>query len=597
MNRRAFWLSVLAILTLTILAYAPALRNGFIWDDDDHFTQNPAMTRPDGLRKIWSSITFSRYYPLTLTTFWAERRLWGLNPVSYHALNIALQAVSAVLVFLVLRRLKLPGAWVAAMLWAVHPVNVESVAWATELKNVQSGIFFFLSLLCFLRFEEQPRGKWYGLSLITFAGALLSKPSTVILPLVLLLLAWWQRRRVSRRDLWRTAPFFAMSLAMALLTITEQRGHIERAPHDWSLGSVERFVLAGKAVWFYAGKVLWPVNLMFVYPQWPLNTHSPVDWLPLAGAVAIGVGLWKMRRHEWAAALGVGLGYFTIALLPVLGFFDIYYFRYSFVSDHFQYLASIGPIALLVACAATAVHSRQARMISALLVVFTLAALTWCYAQVFSDDATLWLETLARNPNAEIAHCNLGIILDLAGEHESAVEQYRAALKIKPNYVEAHANLGMALTDLSQYKQAEQELREALRIQPDSSNAHYGLGTLYYREGHLEDAVSHYEAALLADPSMTQAYYNLGCVRQQQGQRAIAMACFKAALVIRPNYLEAHQNLGNVLAEAGRLPEAVEQYKQALALARSNNDTNLTKQLEARIELYEKGQPFHGGSP
>jgi protein O-mannosyl-transferase len=548
-NRRAFWLAVLAILTVTFVACAPALRNGFIWDDDDHFTQNPAMTRPDGLQKIWSSLAFSRYYPLTLTTFWVERQLWGLNPIGYHALNIALQALSAVLLFLLLRRLKLPGAWVTAMLWAVHPVNVESVAWATELKNIQSGMFFFLSLLCFLRFEEQPRAKWYGLSLLTFACALLSKSSTVILPWVLLLLVWWQRRCLLRRDLWRATPFFAMSLAMSLLTITEQHGHIDRAPHDWSLNLAERFIVAGKDIWFYAGKVLWPVDLMFVYPQWSVNTHSLFEWLPLAGVAAVGVGLWRMRRHEWAPTLGFGLGYFVVALLPVLGFFDIYYFRYSFVSDHFQYLASVGPIALLVACAAKAIPSREARMTTALLVVCALMTMTWRYTQVFSDDATLWLETLARNPNAELAHTNMGIILDLAGQHDSAAEQYREALRIKPNYVEAHANLGMALTDLKQYKQAEQEFQEALRIMPKSSNAYYGLGTLYYREGRLEDAVTEYETALLIDPSMAETYYNLGCVRQQQGQRTIAIACFKAALVIRPNYPDAQKSLAKMLAD------------------------------------------------
>ena len=190
MNRRLRVLAIPALVLLTLIAYLPALRNGFIWDDNDHFTENPAMTRPDGLQKIWSSLAVSRYYPLTLSTFWAERRLWGLNPVGYHAVNIALQALNAVLVFLLLRRLKVPGAWVAAALWAVHPVNAESVAWATELKNLQSGAFFFLSLLCFLRFEEQSQSKWYALSLITFAGALLSKPSTVVLPLILILLVW-----------------------------------------------------------------------------------------------------------------------------------------------------------------------------------------------------------------------------------------------------------------------------------------------------------------------------------------------------------------------------------------------------------------------
>jgi protein O-mannosyl-transferase len=567
MNRRFRALAIPALLVLTLIAYLPALRNGFIWDDDDHFTQNPAMTRPDGLQKIWSALPVSRYYPLTLTTFWAERRLWGLNPVGYHAVNIALQALNGVLVFLLLRRLKIPGAWAAAALWAIHPVNVESVAWATELKNIQSGAFFFLSLLCFLRFEEQPRSKWYALSLITFAAALLSKPSTVVLPFVLILLVWWQRRRVQRQDLLRVAPFFVMSLAMSLLTVAEQRGHIERAPHDWSLSLIERLLLAGKALWFYAGKVLWPVDVMFVYPRWSLNPSSPLVWLPLVGGVTVVIGLWYWRRREWSTAAAFGLGYFVIALLPVLGFFDIYYFRYSFVGDHFQYLASIGPIAVVVAAVTMFVKSRSAQATATMVAATALAGLSWRHTQTFHDDETLWRDTLTRNPNAAIAHNNLGIILDTETQYEPAVEQYREALAIKPDYLEAHANYGLVLINLKRYAQAEKELQEALRIKPDYSKAHYCLGLLYYRLDRWDDAIYQYEAALRSEPGMAEAYYDLGCVWQQQGQHARAIASFKNALLVRPNYPQAYNNLGGVLAEEGHLPEAVEQYQLALQIS------------------------------
>ena len=525
------------------------------------------MTRPDGLQKIWSSLAVSRYYPLTLTTFWVERRLWGLNPVGYHALNIALQALNAIVVFLLLRRLKLPGAWLAAALWAIHPVNVESVAWATELKNVQSGAFFFLSLLCFLRFDEQPRGKWYFLSLITFAAALLSKPSAVILPFVLLLLAWWQRRRIQRRDLVCAAPFFVMSAAMSLLTIMEQRGHIERAPQDWSLSFAQRFLLAGRALWFYLAKIFWPADVMFVYPRWSLDTGSVSLWLPLAGAVAVAIGLWHRRQHRWAAATMFGLGYFAIALLPVLGFMDIYYFRYSFVGDHFQYLASLGPIALLTAAMTTYIQSGPLRVAMTSVAAAVLTTLTWQHTRAFHDDGTLWRDTLLRNPDAAIAHNNLGILLDLDKKYAAATEQYREALAIKPNYLEAHTNYGLLLIELKQYKQAEEELQKALRIKPDFSKANYCLGLLYYREGRWNDAVPHYEAAIREEPGMAEAHYDLGCVWQQQKQWARAAANFQNALIVRPDYPEAHNNLGNVLAEKGNLSEAVSQYEQALKLS------------------------------
>src|SRR5579859_2404732 len=293
MNRRAFWLAMLALAALTFAAHAPALRNGFIWDDDDHFTQNRAMTAPDGLHKIWSSLATSRYYPLALTTFWLQRRLWGLNPLPYHAFNIALHAVNAVLAFVLLRRLNIRGAWVAAALWAVHPVNVESVAWVTELKNVQSGLFFFLALLCFFRFERETRRGWYVLSLACFAAALLSKPSTVVLPVILLVCAWWRRNRWAREDFMRVTPFFAMAAAMSLLTIAEQRGQIDRAPQEWSLSLTERLAVAGHAIWFYAGKVLWPAHLIFVYPRWEIHADSPASLVPPLAVGMVAVALWR----------------------------------------------------------------------------------------------------------------------------------------------------------------------------------------------------------------------------------------------------------------------------------------------------------------
>ena len=196
------------IVLLTIGAYIPALRGGFIWDDDDHLTANPAMTAPHGLRMIWSSVAISRYYPLTLTSFWVQHRLWGLRPMPYHVVNIVLHAINGVLVFLMLSRLKIPAAWLAAALWAVHPVNAESVSWITELKNTQSGFFFFCAVLWFLRFEAEERCSWYALALVCGAAALLSKASTVVLPLALLLCVWWERGRWGWTDLRRILPFF-----------------------------------------------------------------------------------------------------------------------------------------------------------------------------------------------------------------------------------------------------------------------------------------------------------------------------------------------------------------------------------------------------
>jgi hypothetical protein len=269
------WLLALVLVVGTFVAYQPIWHAGFIWDDDDHLTANPAVAASNGLQMIWSSLAVSRYYPLTLTSFWVQRRLWGLNPLPYHLVNVALHAANGVLIFGLLRRLRVRAAWLAAMLWVLHPVNVESVAWITELKNTQSGFFFFLSMLCFLRFDADKKHSWYALAVACGLAAMLSKPSTVVLPVVLLLCVWWERGRWNRTDIVRIAPFFGLAVGMSVLTVIEQRGHVLRAgTTEWQLGPAERLVVAGKAIWFYAAKVLWPVRLAFVYPRWAADASS-----------------------------------------------------------------------------------------------------------------------------------------------------------------------------------------------------------------------------------------------------------------------------------------------------------------------------------
>ena len=288
----------IVLVILTFLAYMPALQCGFIWDDDHYFTENPAMVSVYGLKRIWSSLFVSRFVPLTLTSFWVERRLWGLDALPYHAVNIALHAVNAVLLWGLLRRLKVCGAWVAAAIWAVHLVNAETVAWVTELKNTQSGLFFLVTLLAFLRFEDRLRPRDYVVALACGAAAMLSKPSTVVLPGVMLICAWWRRGRWMRKDFLRVAPLVVFGVGMSLLTIVEQRPEIadERAS-GWALTAVQRLLIAGRAVWFYAGKALWPASVCFVYPRWELRVHSAVSWLPLAGLALVAVTLWIFRRR------------------------------------------------------------------------------------------------------------------------------------------------------------------------------------------------------------------------------------------------------------------------------------------------------------
>lgn len=556
------------IVAMTVVAYIPALRGGFIWDDDDHLTKNPAMVSVDGLKRIWSSLESSRYYPLTLTSFWLQRRLWGLNPLPYHAFNIALHAINAVLLWKILSRLEARGAWIAAAIWAVHPVNVETVAWITELKNAQSGLFFLLAMLLFMKFEDKGRGRDYAISLLCGLAAMLSKPSTVVLPGVLLLCIWWRHRRWTWKDLSRVTPLIAFAAGMSALTIVEQRHHIERGiASESALTVAQRVLLAGDVVWFYAGKLIWPVNVCFIYPRWELPVDSVVAWLPLVGLVIVAVGLWQFRRDRWARALTFGLGFFIIALLPVLGFFDIYFFRYTFVADHFQYLPSIGLIALGAAGLEFASQrSRNFGTLAVIIVLFGLGVGSWRQAHVYRDLESLWRDTLKKNPNAWMAHNNLGATLAARGNVPDAITEFQASLRINPNNVEAHNNLAAALVRQGRLQEAIGHWELVLQIKPDFAEVHSDLAAALMQAGKLDAAVQHYQRALKMKPDIPEAHNNLGIALVRLNREQEAVTQFEQAIQIKPNYADAHFNLGILLEQAGKVQEAIAQYEWVLRI-------------------------------
>jgi Flp pilus assembly protein TadD len=627
------------LVIATFVAYFPALRAGFIWDDDDHLTANPVMTAPHGLQMIWSSLAVSRYYPLTLTTFWIQRQLWGLNPLPYHLVNLALHAINGVLVFLVLRRLRIPAAWLAATLWVLHPVNVESVAWITELKNTQSGLFFFLSALCFLRFDEQKDQRWYTLALVCGVAAMLSKPSTVVLPAALLLCVWWKRGYWRRTDLLRIAPLLGLALGMSALTVVEQRGHILRSgATEWKQGAVERFIIAGKAVWFYAAKLLWPVPLTFVYPRWEIDPVSLANWVPLAGLVAAGVFLWRRRRETWARASLFGCAYFVAALLPVMGFFNIFYFRFSFVADHFQYLASVGLIALVVAASATICQragqpGRDLGMLAGAIMLLTLGVSTWRQTHIYRDPETLWRDTLTKNPQCWMAYNNLGMVLEPVGKFQDAIGCYEQSLRINPANAEAQNNLGIALFDQGRIPEAIKHYQQALEIRPAYAEAQNNWGNALARIGRIQDAIAHYQQALQIWPGYATAHNNLGNALVQGGRTQDAIKHYEQALRIKPDYAKAQNSLAWILATDrddrvrnpakavqlaertceltgrresnlldtlaaayaanGRFADAIRTAEQAANLTLAAGQKDLAGQIQNRLELYKAGRPYY----
>src|SRR6266513_1381298 len=394
------------LVAATIFAYRPAWNGGFLWDDDAYVVDNDLLTASDGLRRIWFSLDSpSQYFPLVYTTFRVERTLWGLHPSGYHWINLLLHVANALLVWRVLARLNVPGSWLAGAIFALHPVQVESVAWITERKNVLMGFFFLLTLLAWIAFiDERTKRPWrfYALALILYLFALSAKSTACTLPAALLLILWLQKKPINKPRLTQIAPFVIMGIGMGLLAVWWERYHqgTSRAIFTF-LSPLERVLVASRAVWFYLGKLIWPGNLTFIYPKWQISsTHLP-DYMWLLVGIGLCGAIYFLRRYV-GRSVEVAAGFFVAILSPVLGFIMLFTFRYTFVADHYQYLACIGPIALasagLVNLADTFKNSRTLILSAGLCVVAVLATLTWRQATMYGDIETLWRTTLARNP-------------------------------------------------------------------------------------------------------------------------------------------------------------------------------------------------------
>jgi tetratricopeptide (TPR) repeat protein len=575
-----YWLFALALIIVTIFAYYPAWHAGFIWDDDAYVTENPLLTAPDGLRRIWFSFdTPSQYFPLTYTAFYLEHAFWGLNPAGYHCVNILLHAANALLVWRLLARLRVPGAWLAAGVFALHPVQVESVAWVTECKNVLMVFFFLLTLLAWIRFtDEKTMHSWrfYTLALVFYALALSAKTTACTLPAVLLLILWLKKTSISWRRLAQVAPFVVLGIGMGLVTVWWERHHQGTQGKLFEIGPVDRVLIASRALWFYAAKLLWPANLIFSYPRWTISAVNPMAYGWVVATVVLGVVIWRVRRRT-GRGVEVALIFFAATLSPVLGFIMLYTFAYSFVADHYQYLACLGPIALATAGIKLGLE-RIAKQRPILWPVFcavlllTLGVLTWRQCGMYKDVETLWRTTIARNPDSWLAYDNLGLALDRQGKVNEAIVQYQQVLKINPDsaethyYTETHYNLGIALAQKGELDEAIAQYKKALEVNPNHTDAHNNLGMALALKGDMAGATAEYQKALEIDPGNAEAHVNMGLALANLGKTDEAIAHYQKALKIKPDIAEAHYDLGMALELKGEDDEAIAQYKQAVAM-------------------------------
>lgn len=561
------------IVALTLAAYWPALDAGFIWDDAGHVTA-PELRSWSGLARIWFEPgATQQYYPLLHSAFWLEHRLWGDSTLGYHLINVLWHAAAACLLVALLRRLAVPGALLAGLLFALHPVCVESVAWISEQKNTLSTVFYLAAALAWLRFEEDRRPGRYAVATLWFVAALLTKSVTATLPAALLVVAWWRRGRVSwHSDVRPLLPWFAAGVGAGLFTVWFERTGIGAQGTDFELSLAERGLLAGRIAWFYFGKLVWPADLAFHYPRWQVDTGAAWQYLFPAAALALLGGLaWRARRGRGRGLLAAFL-LFGGTLFPVLGFVNVYPFVFSYVADHFQYLAGPGLFALAAAGFAGAARSgwfgsspRGAQAV-AFAVVAALGTLTWRQSHQYSDTLTLYRATLARHPGSWVAHHNLAAELAARGAPAEALPHARRALELKPDFPEALNNVADNLARTGRAAEALPLLERALHLQPRYARAENTRGVALVQLGRTDEAVRSFRRATELEPGLAEAHYNLGLAEAGRGAFAAAIPHFAATVRLRPDHAGAELNWGVALALSNRLPEARPHFERATDL-------------------------------
>jgi tetratricopeptide (TPR) repeat protein len=566
------WLPGLLLVVITFIAYGPIWHAGFIWDDDKFLTDNAVVKSADGLYRLWFTASTPDYYPLTFSMLWVEWRIWGSHPLGYHLVNVLLHALSAVMVWRVLQRLNIPGALLAAAIFALHPVNVESAAWISEGKNTLAMFCYGVTLLLWLEFEDTRRWRWYAAAVAAFALALFAKTAVAPLPVVLLCMAWWRRGRVGWRDVGRSVPFFVVSGAISCVTVWFHYhraigNEIVRSDSFWS-----RLAGAGRAIWFYLYKAVLPLKLIFIYPRWQIDARSALSYVPLLLLAAVFVLCWRYWRG-WGRAVFFALAYFVVMLLPILGFLNIYFMRYSLVADHWQYFAIIGPIALAGAVI------RKPVVAAALLII--LGALTWRQCEMYANIETLWRATIRLNPGCAMAHGNLGNELAEKGHLDEAVVQIQKALEINPDDPEMHRNLAIAFSKQGRMDDAIAQYQKTLELQPNDEEAHVNLGTAFYRLGRTDEAISQFQTALEIQPDSAEAYNNLGNCFLHLGRLDDAIAQYEKAISLKPDLAEAENNLGACLYHQGKMDEAIAHYQRAVEIQPdyANGHANLSQAL------------------
>lgn len=561
--RRAAAAFVLLAAVL-LAAYWPALHGAMLWDDDAHLTP-PALASANGLWRLWTEPKLSQqYYPVVGTAFWLMNALWGHATLGYHVVNVMLHALSAVLVAGLLRRWSVPGAWFAAILFALHPVHVETVAWMSELKNALSGVCFLMALRSWCTFDHARRRGAWAVSLLWFVLALGSKSVTATMPAAALVVVWWRRGRIDlRRDVVPLLPFFAAGVLAGLGTAWFEYHLVGARGGDFALGPLDRVLLASRALTFYAAKLVWPHPLVFSYPRWTIDAGVWWQWTFLLGVLLALAAAFRARSRTRAPL--AALLFFAGTLGPALGFVNVYPFRFSYVADHFQYLASLGLLSLAGALLA---RVRLPFVVVAVVVGAPLATLTFVQSRQYVDAETQYRATIAANPTSTLAYSNLTkVLLDGpdSGWPEAAAAGQRA-VDLAPRDANPRSNLGLALHRVGRDADAERELRRALELDPEWAPAHHNLGFVFAAQGRFAEAVAEYQKALVLDPENAMSWHHLGRALESMGHVPEAIVAEQRAVALQPEHEELWLDLGNALLGNGAFDDAIAAYQRAVTI-------------------------------
>jgi protein O-mannosyl-transferase len=573
----AFAAGLLVLATLAV--YLPALSAGYVWDDDDYVYANPLLWEPDGLYRIWFTTDApSQYFPLVYTMFRFEYLLWGLDPFGYHLVNVLLHAANALLLWRVAAAMRIPGGVFAAAVFALHPVHVESVAWITERKNVLSGLFFLLALWSWVRYTDAGARRHYLLSIVCCQLGLFAKTTVCVLPAALILSLWVRGRPVDRRRWLEMVPFVALGLLMGVVAILWEQLH-QGTRAKLAPGWPDVLIVASRAVWFYLGKLAAPLELMFSYPQFAVDPRAPLQWLPFAALAGLSAGLWLARDRIGRAPIAT-LVWYVAALSPILGFVSLYTFLYTYVADHYQYLASLGPVAL----AGAGLHRALARRgaVAAAAGAFALAGLavfgaqTFAYARAYESIETLWRDTAAKNPGSWMARHNLGEELLHQERLDEAGEAFEAALAIRPALDKTERNLGVVRWRQERYDDARRHLDRAVEIAPDFWNGLATRGAFALATGDADAALGSFRRMTELHPERPEGPTGTARALAALGRRGEAERGFRTALARAPGYRPASLGLADVLATCPNSPRARQE-----ALARAEAATRGDRELDA----------------